>query len=65
MKIVIHRHHKLVDFILINLTKIEFNAFQKFRSISGIHIRKNRIFCKRKHFQKDLRTLSLHKLAFC
>ena len=22
-------------------------------------------FCKRKHFQKDLRTLSLHWLAFC
>jgi hypothetical protein len=22
-------------------------------------------FCKRKHFQKDLRTLGLHRLAFC
>ena len=40
-----------------------YNTFRKFRNISGIHIRKNRIFCN-KHFQKDLRTLSLHWLAF-
>ena len=33
---------------------------------SKVHLA-NRIFgfCKRKHFQKDLHTLSLHRLAFC